>query len=306
MLSYEPELTRLRPILGDGLTNTLIARERREVFSLYPELRIAAWVGAMLIAGAAGIVLKNNLERIGPLALAVLMGLAAAACYAWCVWRRRLGGGHASLVDDYVLLLGALLLSADVGFIEQQFKILDEAYARHFLFLGVVHGVTAYVFNSRLVLSLSISALATWLGVEWRTAGQLHLAMRGFTMAAILLAWRAIDLRLRPRTEFARVFEHFAANFAILGGFALVADFPTREIGCLVTIALAALVIVWGFRTRTESFVLYAFIYAVIAMDILLVSWLGDEGLGFFVIVITSIAAIVALIAIHGRFRRTA
>ena len=74
MLSYEPELEQLRPILGDGAANVLIARERREVFSIYPELRLASWGGVMLLATAAGIVLKNNLDRIGPLALAVLEG----------------------------------------------------------------------------------------------------------------------------------------------------------------------------------------------------------------------------------------
>src|SRR6185369_3447295 len=112
MLSYEPELESLRPHLGDRAADVLIARERREVFSIYPELRLASWAGVMLLTTAAGIVLKNNLDRIGPLALAVAMGLAAAACYGWVWWRR----SRASLVDDYVLLLGALLLSADVGF----------------------------------------------------------------------------------------------------------------------------------------------------------------------------------------------
>ena len=303
MISFEPELERLRPILGDAVTNTLLVRERREVFSVYPELRIAAWVGAMLVATAAGIVLKNNLDRIGPLALAVLIGLAAAACYAWVVWRRR-PGGETSIVDDYVLLLGALLVSADVGFIEQQFKLLGDAYARHFLFLAIVHGFTAYVFNSKMVLSLSISALATWLGVEWKTNEPWDLSARSFFFAALLVVWRVIDARLRSQTEFSRLFEHFAANFAIWGGIAWIIH-ETRP-GCLVTIAIAAVVIAWGFRTRTESFVLYGFIYAVIAADILLVATLKDEGLAFLIIVVSSIAAIAALIVIHGRFKRMA
>ncbi|HKR64733.1 MAG TPA: hypothetical protein VJZ00_13455 [Thermoanaerobaculia bacterium] len=42
MLSFERELESLRPLLGDRETNALIARERREVFSIYPELRIAS------------------------------------------------------------------------------------------------------------------------------------------------------------------------------------------------------------------------------------------------------------------------
>src|SRR6185295_18258839 len=135
MLSLHPELESLRPLLGESVTDTLLAHERREVFSLQPELRILAWGGAMLLATAAGIVLKNNLDRIGPLVLALLMGLAAAACYVWVWWRR----SRASLADDYVLLLGALLLSGDVAFIETQFHLLGSNWYRHYLLLAVVH-----------------------------------------------------------------------------------------------------------------------------------------------------------------------
>ena len=53
MLSFENELSQLRATLGDRVTDRLIARERREVFSIYPELRMAGWAGAMLVATAA-------------------------------------------------------------------------------------------------------------------------------------------------------------------------------------------------------------------------------------------------------------
>src|SRR5688572_14856017 len=102
MLDLSPEIARLRPHLGDPLTDALVARERREVFSIHPELRVLAWVGAMLLATSAGLVLKKHYEQIGPLAIALLIALAAAGCYAWVWWRR----SSASLVDDYILLLG--------------------------------------------------------------------------------------------------------------------------------------------------------------------------------------------------------
>ena len=81
MLSFESEIEQLRPQLGDGAADVLIARERREVVSIYPELRLASWAGVMMLATAAGIVLKNNLDRIGPLALAAMIWAAAVACY---------------------------------------------------------------------------------------------------------------------------------------------------------------------------------------------------------------------------------
>jgi hypothetical protein len=308
VLSFENEIEQLRPLIGDPATNVLVARERREVFSIYPELRLASWAGVMLLATAAGIVLKNNLDRIGPLALAVMMGLAAGACYAWSWWRRR----RASLVDDYVLLLGALLLSADIGFIESQFHLLGDDWQRHFLALAVVHGVAAYLYGSKMVLSLSIAALAAWFGIEAQPARVFDhdpaaFGPRALMCAGMLLAWRAIDKRLRPATDFSPLFEHFAANLALAAGFSWMANDETRVAACLFTMVLAGLVMVWGFRKRAESFVLYGFLYGVIAADVLVVNALdGYEAAALLFMAASMIAAIVSLIVIHTRFRRMA
>jgi hypothetical protein len=309
MLSYEPELEQLRPLLGDPTTDTLIARERRDVFSLHPELRILSWGGAMLLATAAGLVLKNNLDRIGPLALAVLMGLAAAACYAFVWWRR----ARASVVHDYVLLLGALLVSADVAFIESQFHLLGNAWHRHFLILAIVHGVAAYLFRSRLVLSLSIVAVTAWLGVREQLfePADVHTAIeyatRAFGCAALLLMWRAAHVRLesgrRPPRDFAATFEHFAANVAFAGTIALMLEDDTRIAGCLLALVVAGAVIFWGMRTKRETFVLYAFLYAVLAVDVLFAEVVDENALVLFFVILSVIGAIVSLFAIHSRMR---
>ena len=299
MLSYEPELERLRPILGDAATNTLLARDRRQVFSLHPELRILAWGGAMLLAAAAGLVLKNNLDRIGPLALSILMAMAAAACYAFVWWRR----ARAAVVDDYVLMLGALVVSADVAFIETQFHLFGDAWHRHFLILAIVHGVTAYLFRSRIVLSLSIAAIAAWLGLREKPFDQpLDYALRAFACAALLLIWRFVHLRYDRGRAFAPTLEHFAANLAFAGAVALMFDDDMLPLGCLIALVIAAAVIAWGVRTKRETFVLYAFLYAVLAVDVWIVD-IFDDATSLFFVVLSVIGAIVALFAIHARVR---
>lgn len=298
MLSFEPELESLRPSLGDATTNALIARERREVFSIHPELRIASWAGAMLLASAAGIVLKNNLERIGPLALAVLIAIAAAVCYAWA-WRHR---QRAGVVDDAILLLGALLVSADAAFIESQFDVFGEAWHRHFLIVALLHGVAAYLYRSRALLSLTITAAAAWLGVRdgfEMFEGPTDYALRATAASALVLAWR----RANRRVEFHGTLEHFAAFFALIAGFALMIDNETQTAGCVATLIIATLIIAWGFRTRRESFVFYAFLAGVIAADVLVVEQINEGAIVFLFVVISMIAAITILIVIHAKFR---
>jgi hypothetical protein len=291
MISLEPELRSL------GAPEAMLARERRDVFSVYPELRILGWLGATMLAAAAGIVLKNNLERIGPLALAVAIGIAAAACYAFVTWRR----ARASVVDDYVLLLGALLLSADVAFIESQFHLLDAQWKHHLLLLAIVHALGAYAYNSRLLLSLSITALASWFGVN-RDNNADDLAIPAFITSAILIAWRELDRRF-ARTEFARTFEHFAATIALTG--ALTLTFHRDTLGAVLTVAIAAAVIAWGFRVGVEWFVLYAFVFAVIAIDVLLIDTFSSELAAALIVVVSMIVAIVALLRLHAKFEES-
>lgn len=299
MLSLEREIESLRPTLGDARADALISRERRDVFSVYPELRIAGWLGATMLAAAAGIVLKNNYERIGPLALSIGIALAAAACYVW-TWRRR---AKASVIDDYVLLLGALLVSTDVAFIESQFHLLDEHWKHHLFVLAVVHAIGAYVYDSRMLLSLSVVALSGWVGFDRDARSPKDLVVPAFATAILLVGWRDVDRR-RHGPSFSRTFEHFAANIALLGGLSLVDR--NELLGAVVTVAVAAVVIAWGFRTRHEPFVLYAFVYAVIAVDILLAETLGDETATVLVIAISMVAAIAGLLTLHTRFSRGA
>jgi len=314
MLSLERELEALRATLGDARTNALIARERRELFSVYPELRVCAWLGATMLAAAAGVVLKNNYERVGPLALSILIGVAAVACYAW-TWRRRTRAASpptanrqpSTVVDDYVLLLGALLVSADVAFVESQFHLLDRHWKHHLLVLAVVHAAGAYAFGSRMLLSLSVVALAGWIGFERDARAPRDLAIPAFVTSVALLTWREADRRIRssPKSvSFFRTLEHFAANAALLGGLAVSGH--DEGLGALVTVAVAALVIAWGFRTRHEPFVLYAFVYAVIATDILLTEWLDDsETAVVLVLLLSMVGAVIGLLRLHTRFTRS-
>lgn len=286
MLDLSPEIERLRPQLGDRLTEDLLARERREIVSLYPEVKFAAWAGALLLAAAAAIFIRNNFDRLDRVAVAVILGIAAAACYLFA-WRVR------GVVSDYVLLLGALLVSADAGFVEQQFDVFGASGIRHLLLLAIFHAFTAYRFDSRLVLSVSLASLAAWMGFDRNLSGDtMQLALRAFACAAVVLVWRVLN----RRAGFARVFEHFAATLALAGGLLLLDR--SVYLGAPVTTAVAVAVIVWGFRTRAEAFVLYAFLAAVIANTALAMK-VADDAL---VILVAMLIAIPALVMLHRQF----
>src|SRR5205823_3869902 len=118
--------------------------ERRDVVPIGNELRALAWSGVMLIATGVGIIVKKHFDQIGPLTIAAVIGAAAIASYGYAQFRR-------TPLRDYVVLLGALLISADVAFIETQWHLLGNEWQRHFLLLAVLHGAAAYWFSARAV-----------------------------------------------------------------------------------------------------------------------------------------------------------
>jgi hypothetical protein len=304
VISLEPELTAFPD------TGVLIARERREAVSIYPELRLLTWAGVMLISTGVGIYIAKHIDDIGPLAIAAAIGLGAAACYAWSYWKR---SRTAAMADDYVLLLAALLASADIGYIEHHYQLLGNSWPRHFLFLAILHAATAYYFRSRFVLSLSVASLAAWLGIERRSVAAIfdaavETAVRSFVCAAILVVWRAIDRKLRPATTFSSLFDHAAANFAFWGSLTLAAQKETRLTGCLLAVVLAAASMLYGRRTRNGTFVIYAWVYGMIAIDIAVCSAIDYEFavLTVFYLLISTIAAIVGLFISYSRLRRPA
>lgn len=305
MLSFEPELESLRArgALDDATAARLIARERRDSFSIYPELRTLTWIAVMLIVGGVGIVIAKHVDEIGPLTLAVVIAVASAACYVWA-WLHR---HEPSLLDEYLLLLASLLLSADVGYVEHQFHLLGDQWVRHFLLLAIAHAAVAYLFESRTVLALSIGALAAYLGIErdpeafWRSG--IEVGVRAFVCAAIVLVWRELDRRWHPRTTFGDVFAHFGANLAFWGALILTFHDETMYLGALLVVGIGAAAAVYAFRTGSEAFLLYAYVYAIVAADRVIVALLGNDAVGMLYLIVSTIAAIVGLFVTHGRFR---
>src|SRR5687767_9644864 len=122
MLSLERELLELRGAgaISDREAARLISLERREIFSIHPELRLLLYTSVAMITGGVAVYLTRNLDRIGPATIVLLLFAAAAICYVSVILRMRSRRAKDeeshTLFDDYLLILGALLLSAAVGY----------------------------------------------------------------------------------------------------------------------------------------------------------------------------------------------
>ena len=198
MLSLESEYRELHAAgaIDDAVASRGIAAETGTAFSVAEELRAVIYGAVAAIMAGIGIILKTNLQRIGPMSLLIGVAVAAAGCYAPAI-RAQLRHATRSTAADYLLLLGALLVSADLGYAESQFHWLGPHWSLHLLILFAVHAATAYAVDSRLVLSLSLTSLAAWFGIEGNVFkivqegnALTQSGVRTLVCAGVIYAWR--------------------------------------------------------------------------------------------------------------------
>ena len=279
------------------------------MFSLFEELRVALYFAVALIVTGLGIFIKNNLDRIGPITLIVLLALAATACYASAI-RTRSKRATRSLGGDYLLLLAALIVSTDLGYAESQFHWFGAEWPRHLLLLAVVHAATAYLLDSRLVLSAALVSLAGWFGIEHQ-AGNLtyldamtaQLGFRALICAAVILGARIAHQRFKAPQDFARVFEHFAANLAFWGALVWCSTYGMRAWGALVLTGLALAAVRRGMRSTQEMFVVYGVGYSALGYSILARQLIRAQLPATLLALAIMIGAAVLLWSLHARLK---
>ena len=272
MHTLEPELRALHAagLIDDATAARALARDRGQVFSLYAELRASLYAGVLLVMAGVGLVLARNLDRIGPLAIVLTVALIAAAC-AIPALRAKSAGRALPVAGEYLLLLGVLLLSADLAYAERQFTLLGPLWSWHLLLLAVCHAAVAYAFASPLVLAASLTALAGWFGVGG-TPGELlrvsyseaEFGARALACALLIAAWRYADRRARPESRFSGVFDHFATNLAFWGAIAWCLEWPWLAAGVPLLATFSYASVRRGLDSGRELFLVYGTVYAAI------------------------------------------
>ena len=300
MHTLEPELRVLRAegIIDDATAADALAVDRGEVFSLHLELRVALYAGVLLVMAGVGILLARNLDRIGPLAILLLIALAAAACGVPAM-RTKLAGRALTVAGDYLLLLAVLLGSAGLAYAERQFTLLGSWWSWHLLLLAAVHAAIAYRFASPLVLAASLTSLVGWFGVGVTLGDVLQfsystpsLGARALACASVIAAWHYADRRARPDTAFSGVFDHFVANLAFWGTLAWCLEWPWLAAGLPLLTVLAYASVRRGLDTGRESFLVYGIVYAAIGICAVTVPRLHGMTVSFgFVLIVVCVAA---------------
>jgi len=290
---------------------------RRELVSVHRELRFLLYAGILVTMAGVGLLVKENYERLGPLAIAAGLTLAAAGCLAWV--RRQAPpfswGDSASphLAYEYLLLLGVLLLGADLAYVEAQFTPLGNVWPWHLLLMSVVSATLAVRYDSRIVFSVALSTFAAWRGVSvmlletafWSGSGQeASLRANAIGCGIFFIVLGAMLRRYERKPHFEPVAAHLGW-ILVLGALASGLGGDDTAFGVALLLTGTALA-VFAFRRGRFSLFSLGVLGAYTALGALFLRTDPPFAVASLWFALTSLAVLGGLLTVHQKMRRRA
>jgi hypothetical protein len=311
------EALKTRRLLPPAQADALADAERTRPVSVHHELRALLYVGILLLTSGLGLLIYEHYDQIGDVAIVGGMAALCVASFGFA-WRNRppLSAGQAlsrSTFGDYALLLACLLFLSLEGYAQYRFQVFGTRYGLATFLPAVLFLGLAYRFDHRGVLSMGLTALASWVGLTVRPL-ELRLRTNFFDEKTV---WAAIGLgtlligaaiwleRRRIKAHFTDTVLTFAGNLLLIALLAGVFNFPVRR-GLYAAVLFGVCVgYEWLARTRHSFlYTLMAIVYAYIALTYLFFDL--TDGLGWPIeayllyIIITGVTAVTYLIRRYG------
>ncbi len=315
-VEVETAVGRLRRegVLSAGEAALFSRVARGELLSLSPELRVLLYGGVLVAMAGVGLLVKQNFERIGPVAIAGALAGAAAGCLVWVQNNASaFSGGETAprhFAFEYLLLLGVLLVGADLAYVEAEFTPLGAAWPWHLFVVSIVAGAASVRYDSPIVFSLALLTFAAWRGVSvamlersfWHaadTASALRANAIGCGVAFLLLA--AALVRLQRKAHFEPVAVH-AGWILVLGALASGLGREPVSFGLLLLLAGGG-VAVFAFRRARFSLFALGVLAAYVAVSALFLRTGPPFLIASLWFALTSLAVLAGLLAVHKRLK---
>lgn len=293
-------LETLKELLSKGLITQdqferIEAVYSKKIFSVFYDLRTILYLGIVLFSSGIGLLIYKNIGQIGHYASLGLLVFATAGCIYYAFKKGAPFSKEfvrpATPYFDYLVLLGCLLFISVIGYLQFLFGFLNESIQEVTLFTAVFFFLMAYRFDHVGVLSLAITAFASFWGLRvspqhWNSSeiisqNNLRIAAIIFGLTVSLIA--LILDKKKIKAHFTFTYLNFCCLLYFSGSLVGVFDTSPNTIYILTTYIGCGGAIYFAFLKRSFLFLLYAFVCGYIVTTYLLAEFiLSDPALWFF------------------------
>lgn len=213
-----------KEFLDDNNLEELAEYQKKGIFSLRSELLLVIYFSVIVFTSGIGIIIYNNIDSIGHLAIISANFLLMIACFYFSFKKTKGYSNEEVLFDnplfDYLVLTGSLLACIFLGYINFQYHIFDESYAYVSLISAFLCFFVAYYFDNKIVLSMAVTSLAAFIGITITPKSLFHnevysslqLTYSGLGLGIILLIWMEYTFINKIKAHFHFVFATFALH----------------------------------------------------------------------------------------------
>jgi hypothetical protein len=277
-------------------------------FSLFLELNILLYAGILAFAGGLGWTVTTWSKQLGDVLVLTILSTLLAACFWYCFTRAPVWSPEEvpspGLAFDYVVYLGGLIWTVELGYLENRFHLLSGQWDVYLLATAGLFFFLAYRFDNRFVLSLALSSLAGWFGIaisHWPSHRDADYRRYAFLYGVTVGCAGAVFQHRGLKSHFVGTYLNVAANvlfWALLSGvFNRAGEFWTLSLLAACGASLA-----WGLARRQFAFVAYAAVYGYVGVSSLLIRDIGSFRAALTYFAVTGVAMLVPLVRIARRF----
>ncbi|WP_064196823.1 MULTISPECIES: DUF2157 domain-containing protein [Emticicia] len=246
-------------------------------FSIYWELRLLLYLGVMFLSSGLGILIYENINTIGHNILIGFIAILSAGCYFYAFKHRKSftwqENQETNNLDDFALIGGCLTFLTLEGYLQYQYTLFGTSYGIAAFLPAILFLLCAYIFDHRGVLSMGITAFASWVGIsitplrllknnDFNSENIIITALfLGFFL--IMIGWGSIMKSLKK--HFSYTYFLFGGNLAFIAALAGLFTFDYKFIYGLIVALLSFLSIKYARTIHSYLFLLMGVIYGYIA-----------------------------------------
>ncbi|PWK26756.1 putative membrane protein DUF2157 [Arcicella aurantiaca] len=269
-------------IISSEQSAVILEYEKQKPFSLHYELRTVLYLGITLLTGGLGVLIYQNLDTIGHGVIVALIALITLACFGFVFWKRQpftwKEVKNAHTFADFALLLGCTSFLILEGYLQFQYDLFGTKYGLVTILPAILFFFSAYLFDHRGVLSMAITAFASWVGVS--IAPLSVLSQNDFSAPHFINTAIVLGLGLSATgliSEYKNLKKHFSFTYLLLGSnltliAALTGMFSQSLwfIYAFITLILCVGLFLYARKTQSYIFLLMGTIYGYIALTYIL------------------------------------
>ncbi len=302
-------------VVTDAQFESIQSGEKCRPVSLTWELKTLMYCGVLLLTTGLGIIVYKNLDSIGHLAIVISIAVAMLLCFSWCYTKATpftlLKSSSGNLLQDYILLLGCLLMLIFLGYLQVQYNVFGNRWGMATFIPMIILFIAAYYFDHLGVLSMAVINLATWAGISVTPIHLLknnnfsneRIIMTGIFLGILLIILSLASKIKNIKKHFAFTYKNFGVHLLFISIIAGMIHFESIYlIFFLLLAAIGCYQFTEAYKEKSMYFIVITALYCYIGLSYVLMYMLfpsnftkGALYLAFFYFIFSAIGFIFLL-----------